>query len=64
MQRLHLALRKLPYEERESIIAHLIGGMTFKEIAKFLEISIGSVQGKYRSGLNKLKLMLNSEEIK
>lgn len=55
------ALAKLPFEQREVIILHLNGGMTFKEIANMQGTSISTVQGRYRYGLSKLRTILNGE---
>jgi len=55
------ALAKLPFEQREAIILHLNGGMTFKEIANMQGTSISTVQGRYRYGLSKLRTILNGE---
>jgi RNA polymerase sigma factor (sigma-70 family) len=57
---LHEALGRLSYEQREVITMHLHGQMTFQQIAEELEISINTVQSRYRYGLDKLRLMLNA----
>lgn len=55
------ALGQLPYEQREVVVLHLQGGMTFKAIGELLDISINTAQGRYRYGLDKLRSLLNSE---
>lgn len=55
------ALTKIPDNQRETIILHLQGGMKFREIAKYHEISIRTVQSRYRIGLKKLRSILNSQ---
>jgi len=55
------ALSRLPLEQLETIILHLKGGMKFKEIADMQGISINTVQGRYRYGLDKLRTILNGE---
>lgn len=55
------ALARLPLEQRETIVLHLKAGMKFKEIAQMQGISISTVQGRYRYGLNKLRTILNGE---
>ncbi len=60
-RRISYAMTRLPYEQREVIILHLHGGMTFKVIAKSMDISINTVQSRYRYGLDKLQLLLNDE---
>jgi len=51
----------LPYEQREVITLHLYGEMTFDAIANSQEVSINTVQSRYRYGLDKLRSLLNSE---
>jgi RNA polymerase sigma-70 factor (ECF subfamily) len=55
------ALFNIPLEQRETIVMHLNGGMKFKEIAELQNISISTVQGRYRYGLDKLRTILNGE---
>jgi len=59
--RLSEALTELPHEQRETIMLRLKGNMTFKEIAKIQGVSINTVQGRYRYGLQKLRARLNGE---
>jgi RNA polymerase sigma-70 factor (ECF subfamily) len=60
-QSLANALSQLPLEQRETIILHLTGGMKFKEIANMQGLSISTVQGRYRYGLNKLRTIVDGE---
>jgi RNA polymerase sigma-70 factor (ECF subfamily) len=53
-------LNRIPYEQREVIVLHLHHGMRFREIAGALDISINTVQSRYRYGLDKLRTILNS----
>lgn len=55
------ALAMLPFEQREVIVLHIHGQMRFKAIAEFLGISVNTVKGRYRYGINKLRSILNSE---
>ena len=57
-------LGRLPYEQREVIVLHLHHGMRFREIAKALDVSINTVQSRYRYGLDKLRSIVNSEVTK
>jgi RNA polymerase sigma-70 factor (ECF subfamily) len=59
--RLAAAMTELPIDQREVILLHLRGGMRFKAIAKQLEVSINTVQSRYRYGLQKLRSLLNGE---
>ncbi|OHB77436.1 MAG: hypothetical protein A2Z25_19375 [Planctomycetes bacterium RBG_16_55_9] len=56
--RLTVALARLPFEQRETIVLHLNGGLKFKEIARMQGIPISTVQGRYRYGLDKLRTIL------
>ena len=56
--RLTDALAKLPFEQRETIVLRLNGGMKFKEIARMQRIPLSTVQGRYRYGLDKLRTIL------
>ena len=49
------ALRELPLEQREAIIAHLWGGLTFEEIGPLLGCSTSSAHRAYAAGLTMLK---------
>jgi RNA polymerase sigma-70 factor (ECF subfamily) len=64
LTRLRQAISQLPYEQREAVVLHLKGGMKFRELAKLQGVSIGTIHGRYRYGLNKLRSLLNSEVIK
>lgn len=60
-QRIHQALAQLPEEQREVIALHLYGEMKFREIAGWQEVSIKTIQSRYRYGLEKLRFLLNGE---
>jgi RNA polymerase sigma-70 factor (ECF subfamily) len=61
LDKLNYALAQLPYEQREVVILHVQGAMKFRAIAKSLNVSINTVQSRYRYGLEKLRSLLNSE---
>ena len=61
LQLLSLAMEQLPYEQREVIILHAKGGIKFRQIAEFQDVSIKTVQSRYRYGLDKLRLILDGE---
>jgi len=61
LQRLSHAMTQLPTEQREAIVLHLRGGMTFRAIAKSQGVSINTIQSRYRYGLDKLRSLLDSE---
>ncbi len=62
--RLREAIGQLPYEQREVVVLHLRGQMRFREIAKLQDVSVSTVYGRYRYGLDKLRTLLNSEVTK
>jgi RNA polymerase sigma-70 factor (ECF subfamily) len=61
LQRLRHAISQIPYEQREAVMLHLKGDMKFREIAMLQEVSVSTIHGRYRYGLDKLRSMLNSE---
>ena len=61
LQHVGRALAELPYEQRETVLLHLHGGMTFRAIAQAQAVSINTVQGRYRYGLDRLRTLLNGE---
>jgi len=61
LTRLRQALSQIPYEQREAVMLHLKGGLKFREIAKLQGLSVSTIHGRYRYGLDKLRSLLNSE---
>jgi RNA polymerase sigma-70 factor (ECF subfamily) len=61
LRRLNNALSLLPYEQREAVSLHAQGGMKFKAIAELQDVSINTVQSRYRYGLDKLRSILDGE---
>ncbi|HUT45988.1 MAG TPA: RNA polymerase sigma factor [Sedimentisphaerales bacterium] len=57
------ALEKLPLEQREVIVLHLQGDMKFRQIATMLDMSINTVQSRYRYGMEKLRRLLTNKEM-
>ncbi len=60
-QRLTDALALLPQEQRETLLLHLHAGLKFRQIAQMHNVSINTIQGRYRYGLEKLRSLLNGE---
>ncbi len=54
-------MARLPYEQREVVILHLRAGMKFRQIAQSQGVSVNTVKGRYRYGLDKLRSILNGE---
>ena len=61
LERASFALAELPFEQREALVLHLQGNMRFREIAKMRNVSIKTIQSRYRYGLDKLRSLLNGE---
>ncbi len=57
-QRVRSALDGLPSEQRHVIELAYFGGFTHSQIAEMLELPAGTVKGRMRLGLNKLRLSL------
>jgi RNA polymerase sigma-70 factor (ECF subfamily) len=60
--RLRDALRRLPYEQQEVITLHIHAGLTFRALARALRVPLGTVQSRYRYGLNNLRMELERED--
>jgi RNA polymerase sigma-70 factor (ECF subfamily) len=55
------ALRDLPVDQREVIELSYFGGFTHLEIAEMLSLPPGTVKGRMRLGLSKLRIALGTE---
>jgi len=49
------SLASLPIEQREVIVAHLWGGLSFQEIAELIDSSRSSVHRRYQAGIVTLR---------
>jgi RNA polymerase sigma-70 factor (ECF subfamily) len=56
------ALRTLPEQQGRVIQLAYFGGFTHTEIAEMLELPVGTVKGRMRLGLQKLRISLSDEE--
>jgi RNA polymerase sigma-70 factor (ECF subfamily) len=59
--RLGQAVAQLPEEQREVVLLRLTADMKFRDIAQLQQVSLNTVQGRYRYGLDKLRSMLDGE---
>jgi len=59
--RLRHALQQIPYKQREAVLLHVKGEMKLREIARLQGVSVSTVHGRYRYGLDKLRSLMNSE---
>lgn len=57
------ALMNLSDEEREIVILHLWGGLTFRQIAEVLQLSAATVHRRYQAALQALRAHLRIESI-
>jgi len=55
------AMAQIPYKQREVLALYMQGDMTFRQIAKVQNVSVNTIQGRYRYGLNRLRSILNGE---
>jgi RNA polymerase sigma-70 factor (ECF subfamily) len=60
-QQINLALGQLSYEQQEVIILHLQSGLKFREIAESQNVSVNTIQSRYRYGIDKLRSILDGE---
>ena len=56
------ALRRLPPEQRETIELAYFKGYTHTQIASQMQVPLGTVKGRMRIGLHKLKSLLESSQ--
>jgi RNA polymerase sigma-70 factor, ECF subfamily len=61
LRRLHAAMAKLPYEQRETVLLRLHGGLKFKEIAALQQTPLNTATSRYGYGIEKLRSLLNGE---
>jgi len=61
LERLARALAELPFEQREIVMLHLHGQMTFQAIAKAMQIPANTVKSRYRYGIDKLRVTVNPD---
>ena len=59
--RISQALSQLPYDQREAVTLHVYAKMTFRAIAQARDVSLKTIQSRYRYGLDKLRSLLESE---
>jgi RNA polymerase sigma-70 factor (ECF subfamily) len=53
------AIARLPVEQREAVVLHLIAGLKFREIAQLQTVTANTAKGRYRYGLQKLRSILS-----
>lgn len=58
---LSVQLASLPAEQREVIILKVDGGLTFKQIATVLGVSLNTAASRYRYAIEKLRIQLGEQ---
>ena len=61
-RQLQLAIKQLPEDQREIVILHVWGELTFGQIAEVLRISSNTAASRYRYALNKLREHMTAPE--
>jgi len=61
LDQLRHAMAQISLEQREVISLYMQGDLTFRQIAALQDVSINTVQGRYRYGINKLRELLNGK---
>jgi len=56
------AVLALPPEQREVVVLHLWGGLTFEEIGRLTHTSVNTSASRYRYALAKLREMLGEQD--
>ena len=64
LQLLSKAMGELPIEQREVVSLYMDGCLTFNQIAQIQKVSISTVQGRFRYGIEKLQRLLINEVTK
>ncbi len=60
---LDIAFKKITDEERNIIVLHIVSGMKFREIAKYLELPLSTVLSKYHRAIKRMKDLLKEDMI-
>ena len=61
LKQLSDAMAQLPYDQRGVVMLHFQAAMTFRKIAKSLDISVNTAKSRYRYGMDKLRRILDDE---
>jgi RNA polymerase sigma-70 factor (ECF subfamily) len=62
-ERVHAALGLLPADQRRAIELSFLQGRTHSEIAELMNCPLGTVKGRIRIGLEKLRTMIQSPDL-
>lgn len=56
------ALQSLPEDQRQTVVLHIWGELTFAEIAEVLNVSPNTAASRYRYALEKLRELVGAQE--
>ncbi|MHC4740546.1 MAG: RNA polymerase sigma factor [Planctomycetota bacterium] len=59
-EELNRAIARLPYEQREAVVLHLVAGMKLRDVAQRQDVTVNTVKARYRYGMNKLRSLMNA----
>ncbi len=59
---LRRALADLPHDQREIVVLHIWGDLTFSQIADLLSINSNTAASRYRYALGKLRNAMSAKE--
>ena len=57
------ALRQIPSEQKQAIELAYFGGFTHQQIAQLAQLPLGTVKGRIRMGMEKLRDLLKDPEM-
>jgi RNA polymerase sigma-70 factor (ECF subfamily) len=55
------ALQQLPCEQREAVCCHIEMGMPLRQIAVLQKVSLNTAKGRYRYGIERLRVLLDGK---
>lgn len=58
---LTIELMRVPEEQRQVLVLHLWGGLSFEEIGSVMNISANTAASRYRYALQRLRVAMNAE---
>jgi RNA polymerase sigma-70 factor (ECF subfamily) len=60
---LQVELQELPEEQREAVVLHIWGQLTFEEVAEVTGVTLNTAASRYRYGLGKLRERMRPQGI-
>jgi RNA polymerase sigma-70 factor (ECF subfamily) len=60
---LQAALLQLPREQREVIVMHVWGQMSFEDVSLVIGVSPNTAASRYRYGLSRLRTLMQTKEV-